>query len=68
MRIAWQSVVLGLAFAVMVCKVGRSDICLDGEWRLDYFPQPDEGAVRALPLDVAFRTVRATFLPMRQRR
>ena len=25
-------------------------LSLDGEWRLDYFPQPDDGAVRSLPI------------------
>lgn len=48
------------AFVAMACLAGHPDVCLNGEWRLDYFPQPDEGAVRALPLYVAFRTVRAT--------
>ena len=33
---------------------------LDGEWRLDYFPQPLAGAVRELPLKVPFKTVKAS--------
>ena len=35
---------------------------LEGEWRLEYFPQPDTGAVRALPLpdDIDVKSVRAT--------
>ena len=32
---------------------------LDGEWRLNYFPQPAEGAVRSLPLGVATESVLA---------
>ncbi|MBR1835987.1 MAG: glycoside hydrolase family 2, partial [Kiritimatiellae bacterium] len=34
-------------------------IPLDGEWRLEFFPQPAEGAVRSLPLKVAAECVRA---------
>ena len=33
---------------------------LDGQWRLDYFPQPRSGAVRSLPLAVPHETVQAT--------
>ena len=33
---------------------------LDGEWTLDYFPQPGDGAVRSLPLKVPYTTVKAT--------
>lgn len=36
-----------------------SKICLDGEWRLDYFPQPPSGAVRSLPIPTC-RTLTAT--------
>ena len=50
----------GLAAAVAVALQGASTVCLNGEWRLDYFPQPDAGAVRALPLAVPFKTVKAT--------
>ena len=37
-------------------------ISLNGEWKLDYFPQPDSGAVRRLPVpaECAVRTVAAT--------
>ena len=37
------------------------ELSLNGEWRLDYFPQPDDGAVRALPLKVPFRSSVAAF-------
>ncbi len=38
------------------------ELSLNGEWRLDYFPQPDRGAVRTLPLPsgIDVRTVQAT--------
>ena len=35
-------------------------LSLNGEWKLDYFPQPDDGAVRTLPLTLPFETVKAT--------
>ncbi len=35
-------------------------LSLDGEWRLDFFPQPATGLVRALPLSVPHETVPAT--------
>ena len=35
-------------------------LSLNGEWKLDYFPQPDDGAVRTLPLAVPCETVKAT--------
>ena len=34
-------------------------ISLDGEWRLEYFPQPQDGALRSLPLGVATGSVAA---------
>ena len=34
-------------------------LSLNGEWKLDYFPQPDDGAVRTLPLAVPHETVKA---------
>ena len=34
-------------------------LSLNGEWKLDYFPQPDDGAVRTLPLTVPYETVKA---------
>ena len=35
---------------------------LDGEWKLDYFPQPEAGAVRTLPIPdgIEVESVRAT--------
>ena len=35
-------------------------VSLEGEWRLDYFLQPDDGPVRELPVSVPVKTVRAT--------
>ena len=35
-------------------------VSLNGEWKLDYFLQPNEGAVRTVPLAVPHRTVKAT--------
>ena len=34
-------------------------LSLDGAWRLDYFPQPDDAPIRTLPLTVAYETVAA---------
>lgn len=34
-------------------------VSLNGEWKLDYFLQPNEGAVRTVPLSVPHRTVKA---------
>ena len=53
---------LGLA-ATVFCAVYSCPaltISLDGEWRLDYFPQPATGAVRSLPLQIPCQTVKAT--------
>ena len=57
-----KRLVTGLAAVVAVALQGASTVCLDGEWRLDYFPQPDHGAVRTLPLPAGIdvRTVQAT--------
>ena len=41
-----------------LCFGGESS--LNGEWRLDYFPQPISGAVRELPLKVPFKTIKAS--------
>ncbi|MBR3085888.1 MAG: glycoside hydrolase family 2 [Kiritimatiellae bacterium] len=38
----------------------KTTLSLDGQWRLDYFPQPRSGAVRSLPLAVPHETVQAT--------
>jgi len=40
------SALLAAAFAAFSANA----LSLDGEWRLDYFPQPDDGAVRSLPI------------------
>ena len=45
--------------AALFAANAASTLSLDGEWRLDYFPQPDDGAVRQLPLSVPFKTVKA---------
>ena len=45
--------------AALFAANAASTLSLDGEWRLDYFPQPDDGAVRELPLSVPFKTVKA---------
>ena len=47
-----KRLVAGLAAAFAVALQGASTVSLDGEWRLDYFPQPDAGAVRMVPLAV----------------
>ena len=43
-----------------LCASAAARVSLDGEWKLDYFPQPDAGAVRTVPLKVPFKTVKAT--------
>ena len=50
------------AICVMAVMVAHAAITvpLNGTWRLDYFPQPHEGAVRVVPLTVPFKTVSAT--------
>ena len=37
-------------------------LSLNGQWKLDYFPQPNDGAVRTLPLaaELGAKTVTAT--------
>ena len=48
------------AVAVALLTGAAADMSLNGDWRLDYFPQPDVGAVRELPLvGVDFKTVTA---------
>ena len=53
---------IALAFAVLASgSYAATSMSLDGEWRLDYFPQPDDGAVRevaAVPSNA--KTVKAT--------
>ena len=55
---------LGLVVPGMLLCLSRlclgGELSLDGEWRLDYFPQPISGAVRELPLKVPFKTVKAS--------
>ncbi len=53
---------LSLIAACAAGVFGATTVNLDGEWRLDYFPQPNDGAVRSLPLpaDVGVQTVKAT--------
>jgi len=50
------AVACGISFGAMAAL----SVPLDGEWALDYFPQPDDGAVRTLPLKVPFETVKAS--------
>ena len=52
----------GLASALVAGAFGAATVSLDGTWQLDYFPQPDAGAVRALPLaaDLGAKSVKAT--------
>lgn len=54
-----------LAFCACLALAGLSvyaeawTLDLNGQWRLDYFPQPDAGPVRTLPLEVAHETTEA---------
>ena len=57
MRKTLAAFVLSAAFS---CAAEGGSLSLDGDWRLDYFPQPDRAAVRVLPLKVDFKTVKAT--------
>ena len=52
---------LTMAFAAVASFAAEADVSLNGKWRLDYFPQPDAGAVRT-PKDVPAdaKTVEAT--------
>ena len=43
----------GMLAAAAVCATmafGGTSVTLDGKWKLDYFPQPDDGAVRTLDI------------------
>lgn len=42
------------------CHCFGGELSLNGEWRLDYFPQPISGAVRDLPLKVQCESVKAS--------
>ena len=46
----------------LIAALFAASVSLDGAWDLDYWPQPDDGAVRALPLpsDLAVKRVKAT--------
>ena len=55
-----KELLTGAACAFALGAMAASSVSLNGEWTLDYFPQPDAGAVRALPLKVPFKTVKAT--------
>ena len=57
----YRNILTGVACALASGTFAASSVSLDGEWRLDYFPQPDAGAVRevaAVPSDA--NTVKAT--------
>ena len=56
MRKTLAAFVLSAAFS---CAAEGGSLSLDGDWRLDYFPQPDRAAVRVLPLKVDFKMVKA---------
>ena len=51
-----------LAAAALSAGLAFGDVSLNGNWKLDYFPQPDDGAVRTLPVpgDMGLKTVQAT--------
>ncbi|MGN0847235.1 MAG: glycoside hydrolase family 2 protein [Kiritimatiellia bacterium] len=53
---------LALVAACAAGVFGATRVSLDGSWRLDYFPQPDDGAVRSVPLpaEVGAKSVAAT--------
>ena len=50
---------IGVGTVCIVQNLTAATLVLDGEWRLDYFPQPDSGAVRTLAIP-AHGTVTAT--------
>lgn len=56
-----KALVLLAVFGAFVLQAAQA-VSLDGEWRLDYFPQPDDGAVRSLPLPdgLDLKSVKAT--------
>ena len=47
------------AIAVSSTVLAASKVSLDGEWKLDYWPEPDDGAVRTLAIP-EHKTVKAT--------
>lgn len=48
------------AVALAAALLRGGAVSLDGEWELCYFPQPEDGAIRSLPLKVKYETVKAT--------
>ena len=52
--------VLLLSSVLAFMAQAATSVSLNGEWRLDYFPQPDDGALRELPIKVPMETVQAT--------
>ena len=46
----WLAANLGGALVAASCATGGTTLSLDGNWELDYFPQPDSGAVRTLEI------------------
>src|SRR5574344_1769809 len=40
--------------------MGAAGLSLDGAWRLSYWPEPDGGAIRSLPVGVPVERVKAT--------
>ena len=41
---------IAATISVMSTVFAAETLSLDGKWKLDFFPQPDAGAVRTLPL------------------
>ncbi|MBQ3097463.1 MAG: glycoside hydrolase family 2, partial [Kiritimatiellae bacterium] len=54
-----KKILLFVAMLVLELQASMS-VSLNGEWRLDYFPQPDDGPVRELPISMPINTVKAT--------
>ena len=52
--------VLLLSAVLAFMAQAATSVSLNGEWRLDYFPQPDDGPARELPISFPMKTVRAT--------
>ena len=50
--------ILGISLVAVNCVMAETPVSLDGKWKLDYWPQPDSGAVRTLEIP-AHRTVEA---------
>ena len=52
--------VLFLSAVLAFMAQAATSVSLNGEWRLDYFPQPDDAPARELPISLPMKTVRAT--------